>query len=90
MKFKLIDEDTIPGKVKKRHGEWLEMLKAIPRGKAWVATEEEAGVKAISVKTIVNRLVETGELPKSYKAIQRTKNGKITIYVINSAKETTS
>ena len=87
-KMKLIDESAIPGKIKTRHGEWLELLKAIPRGKAWVVTEEEAGVKAVSIKTIVNRLVETGELPKSYKAMQRTKGGKVTIYVVNSAEGT--
>lgn len=85
-KMKLIDENAIPGRIKKKSAEWLETLKKIPPGKAWVITEEEAGVKATSIKTVVNRLIQIGELPQSFKAIQRTKGGKITVYVINSAK----
>lgn len=87
-KMRLIDENAIPGRIKKRSREWLEMLKTIPEGKAWVVTEEEAGVKATSIKTMVNRLIEVKELSPSYKAIQRTKGGKVTIYVIHSAKVT--
>jgi hypothetical protein len=87
-RMKLIDEKAIPGRIKKKAGEWLELLKSIPKGKAWVITEEEAGVKATSIKTMVNRLIDIGELPSNYKAIQRTKGGKVTIYVINSAEGT--
>lgn len=86
--MKLIDEKAIPGRIKKKSGEWLKILLKIPKGQAWVITEEEAGVKATSIKTMVNRLKEMGELPKNYKAIQRTIRGKVTVYIINSAKET--
>lgn len=87
-KMKLVDEKAIPGRIKKKAGEWLEMLLAIPAGKAWVITEEEAGVKATSIKTMVNRLIDVGQLPKNYRAIQRTVRGKVTVYVINSTKGT--
>lgn len=86
-KLNLIDETAIPGRVKKKHAQWLELLKMIPQGKAYAVTEADLGVKAISVKTIVNRMVETGEIPKSYSVLQRTVNGKITVYIVNSAKE---
>lgn len=86
--MKLIDEKEIPGRIKKKGGEWLQVFLKIPKGKAWVVTEEEAGVKATSIKTIVNRLKDIGELSKNYKAIQRTIKGKITVYVINSAEGT--
>lgn len=82
--MKLIDEKAIPGRIKKKAGEWLEILLNIPAGKAWVITEEEAGVKATSIKTMVNRLKDIGQLPKNYKAIQRTVRGKVTVYIINS------
>jgi len=88
-KMRLIDEKEVPGRIKRKSAEWLELLKKIPKGKVWVITEEEAGVKATSIKTMVNRLKAIGELPDSYKAIQRTgKGGKVTIYIINSAKGT--
>lgn len=87
--MRLINEEKIPGRIKKKSAEWLKMFLKIPKGKAWVVTEEEAGVKATSIKTMVNRLKAIGELPSSYKAIQRTrKDGKVTIYVINSAEGT--
>jgi len=83
--MRLIDEKEVPGKIKKKSAEWLELFKKIPKGKAWVITEEEAGVKATSIKTMLNRLKGIGELPDSYKAVQRTgKGGKVTIYIINS------
>lgn len=87
-KMKLIDEKAVPGRIKKRASEWLEVLLKIPKGQAWVVTEEDVGVKAVSIKAMVNRLKSVGELPKNYKVVQRTRRGKVTIYVINSAKET--
>lgn len=86
--MKLIDEKAIPGRIKKKAGEWLEIIQKIPAGKAWVLTEEESGVKAVSIKTMVNRLKDVGQLPKNFKAIQRTVRGKVTVYIINSAEET--
>jgi len=86
--MKLIDEKAIPGRIKKKAGEWLEIISRIPVGKAWVITEEEAGVKATSIKTMVNRLIEMEELPKNYKTVQRTIKGKVTVYIINSTEGT--
>ena len=87
--MRLINEKAIPGRIKKKSAEWLKMFLKIPKGKAWVVTEEEAGVRATSIKAMVNRLKRIGELPSSYKAIQRTRrNGKVTVYVINSAEGT--
>lgn len=88
-KMQIIDEKDVPVRIKRKSAEWLEMFLKIPKGKAWVLTEEEAGVKAVSIKSIVNRLKAIGELPDSYKAAQRTgKDGKVTVYVLNSAEDT--
>lgn len=86
-KMRIISEEEIPAKIKKRESEWLEMIQRIPKGKAWIVTEEEAGVKAISLKTTVNRLIKSGLLSDNFKVIRRTgMNGKVTMYVVNSAK----
>lgn len=88
-RMQFIDEKDIPVRIKRKSAEWLEMFLRIPKGKALVLTEREAGVKAISIKTMVNRLKAIGELPDNYSAIQRKgKDGKITVYVLNSSEET--
>jgi hypothetical protein len=87
-KMHLIDENEIPGRLKRKGNEWLQAFLNIPRGKAWTLTEEEAGIKATSVRMMVTRLVKIGELPSTYKTMQRTVKGKMTVYVINSAEGT--
>lgn len=85
-KMQIIDEKDIPMRIKRKSAEWLEMFLKIPKGKAWVLTEEEAGVKAVSIKSAVNRLKAIGELPDSYRAIQRTGKGrKVVVYILNAA-----
>ena len=87
--MQIIDEKDVPVRIKRKSAEWLEMFLKIPKGKAWVVTEKEAGVKAVSIKAIVNRLKAIGELPDSYRAAQRTgKDGKVTVYVLNSTEGT--
>jgi hypothetical protein len=86
--MKLIDENEIPGKLKRKGNEWLEILRKIPKGKAWAVTEEEAGIKAVSMRMMVTRLKKIGELPSNYKTMQRTVKGKVTIYIINSVEST--
>jgi hypothetical protein len=86
--MKIVDVKDIPFKLKKRGDEWLQQLLKIPPGKAWVLTEEEAGVRATSVRMMVDRLKKMGQLPKNYKTMQRTVRGKMTIYIINSPEGT--
>ena len=87
-KMRLVDEKELPIRMKKKSGEWLQAFQKIPKGKAWILTEEEAGVKASSIKIMVARLKKLGLLSNNYKVVQRTVKGKITIYVINSAEGT--
>jgi hypothetical protein len=86
--MKIVDVKEIPFRLKKRGDEWLQQLLKIPPGKAWVLTEEEAGVRATSVRMMVDRLKKMGQLPKNYKTMQRTVRGKMTIYIINSPEGT--
>lgn len=83
----MIGEEEIPGRVRRRTAQWLRLLKKIPRGKAMVTSEKELGVKASSVKLIVDRYVKNNLLPKGYNVITRTTGGALTIYIVNSAKQ---
>lgn len=83
--MKLIDEQAIPGKVHRKTEQWLNQLKDIPAGKAWAVTEDDLGVTPTSLKITVRRLVEKKLLPKTYRVMQRTVNGKLILYVVNSA-----
>ncbi len=83
--LKFIPEEELPGKVKKKSGEWLRFLTKIPKGQALVVSEKELGVKAASLKSMVNRLVRNRALPPTYYVTQRTTDDKTTIYVVNSA-----
>ncbi len=84
--MKLIDEDKLPVKIKKRTDEWVKLLLKIPKGKAWVVTEKDIPTSADNIKTMVTRLTSKGLIPKSFRVVQRTKEGKTTLYIINSAK----
>jgi predicted metalloprotease len=86
--MRIIDEKEVPVKIKKRGDQWLQLLLKIPQGKAWAVTEEEAGVKATSLRMMVARLQKLGELPANYRTMTRTSRGKVTVYVINSATST--
>jgi len=85
-KMKILDIKDVPAKIRKRRDQWLQVLLKIPPGKAWAVTEEEAGIKAASLKMMVYRLQKVGELPASYKSTIRTHEGKVTLYVLNCAK----
>jgi hypothetical protein len=87
-KMRLINEEDVPIKLKKKGSEWLQAFQKIPRGRAWALTEEEAGVKASSIKIMVARLKKLGLLSPHYKVAQRTIKDKLTVYVINSIKDT--
>jgi hypothetical protein len=86
-KMKIISVKEIPFKLKKKGDEWLQQILKIPPGKAWVLTVEEAGIQAASIRMMVDRLRQIGELKDHYKVTQRTIKGKVTVYIINSAEE---
>lgn len=87
-KMKIVDVKDIPFRLKKRGDEWLQQLLKIPPGKAWVLTTEEAGIQATSIRMMVDRLKKIGQLPDHYKTMQRTVRGKVTVYIMNTAKGT--
>jgi hypothetical protein len=86
--MKIVDIKEIPFKLKKKGDEWLQQILKIPSGKAWVITEEEAGIQAASLRMMVDRLKQIRELPDHYKVTQRTIKGKVTVYIINTAEGT--
>ncbi len=87
--MKIVGVKEIPFRLKKRGDEWLQQIIKIPPGKAWVLTEEEAGIQAASLRMMVDRLKKIGELRDHYKVIQRMVKGKVTVYIINIAEEQT-
>lgn len=86
-KMKIVSVKEIPFKLKKKGEEWLQQILKIPPGKAWVLTEEEAGIQGASIRMMVDRLKKIGQLPDHYKIVQRTVRGKLTMYIINTADE---
>ncbi len=84
-KQKIVDVKEIPFRLKKKGDEWLQQILRIPPGKAWVLTEEEAGIQAASLRMMVDRLKKIGQLPSHYTIVQRTVKGKLTVYIINKA-----
>lgn len=85
--MKIVSVKEIPFKLKKKGEEWLQQILKIPPGKAWVLTEEEAGIQGASIRMMVDRLKKIGQLPDHYKIVQRTVRGKLTMYIINTADE---
>lgn len=66
----------------------LRALLSIPNGKAWVLTEEEAGIRAVSIRLMVKKMKKMGKLPDTYETTQRTVKGKVSVYIINSSDNT--
>jgi hypothetical protein len=87
--MKIVSVKEIPFRLKKRGDEWLQQILKIQPGKAWVITEEEAGIQAASLRMMVDRLKKIGQLSNHYKVIQRTIRGKVTVYIINTEVEKT-
>jgi hypothetical protein len=84
--IRIIEEDEIPSSYSSLSSELLEVIKAIPQGKAWAATEEDLakfGVTIHIVRISVKRYVKRNLLPKSFKTTRRTQNGKVTLYIMN-------
>jgi hypothetical protein len=88
--MKFIEESAVPGRSNRKAEEWVALFKKIPKGKAWVISEKDLGVSATSVKTVVNRYMKDGRLPKEYAVRQRSKGDSITVYIIHSTESSDS
>jgi hypothetical protein len=86
--LKLIEEHDMPcaRRSKKAYDQWLENILKIPKGKAWIMSEDEAGSYA-AVRMMVKSLKQKGRLPLNIIVRLRTIEGKKLIYIVNSAKE---
>lgn len=85
--MKIIDAEKVPGLIRRKRQEWIELLNRIPVGKAWVIDEKDSKFKAPNVKAMVNRIMREGDVKDVYRVIQRTRSGKATIYIINEGKD---
>jgi hypothetical protein len=85
--MKLVDADKVPGLIRRKRQEWIELLGRIPIGKAWVIDEKDSKFKAPNVKAMVNRIMREGDVKDTYRVVQRTRSGKATIYIINEGKD---
>ncbi len=84
-KMKLIDIDDVPN-IDRGRRDWLAAIKEIPEGKAWVVKEGELPISVYTVKIIVSRAVQRGDLPATFVAVQRKgEDGKRVVYVIHRA-----
>lgn len=79
-------EDKVPVRITTRSEEWASFLKKIPQGKAFETSRKELGVTASSIKSTIDRLMTTGQLPSTYYIRQhKAKDGTDKIYIVNSA-----
>lgn len=84
--MRLIDENKVPAK-KLKSREWLELLRKIPVGKAWVIDPDADRINPSNAKAMVNLLIRTGRIGRNYQVISRTEGGVLTVYIVNSARE---
>jgi len=82
--MKLIPIDEIPMTYPENR-ELILKIKNLPEGMAWVVKEEElVGLglpSTTAIRVAVNRYVKRDLLPKGFRAIQRKRDGKSTIYI---------
>ena len=86
--LKLIEESDMPRAHVGRpsvYGAWLEQILKIPKGQAWIMTEEEAGSYG-ALRAMLKILKRKGRLPKNFVVRLRTVDGKKMIYIVNSAR----
>ncbi len=83
IQLKLIPINKVPVREKLSTTEWIETLKQIPEGQAWATSEEELKLKVGTIKSMVERYVKRGFIPKGYRVTQRTVRGRVFFYVIH-------
>ncbi len=80
--LELVDESQVP--IRTRSWEYLDLFKKIDKGKALAIPAGAAS--ASTLREAVKRLVQTGQLPSSYKfTVRKDGDGKEVSYIINSA-----
>ena len=82
--LKVIDVSEIPGRVSRKQEEWVKLLKSIPKGKAIVGTEDELSSRS-NLDTLIKNYTEKKLIPKGYRVVQRTVQGKPLIYIMRQA-----
>lgn len=71
-----------------RTSEWLELIKEIPEGKAWVVKEGDLSIKLATLKIVVHRLIRNKQLSSNYRVQQSTDSeGNETVYVIREKED---
>jgi hypothetical protein len=87
-KFKLVPKNTIPAAIRSRTAELATVLNDLDDDIALSATENELGVTVQSIKSLIKRLRETGDLKDEYEVTTRTKNGVKRVYISRVKKST--
>jgi len=80
MNYEMIDESEVPEKSTKS-SKYKKLFEGIPKGKAVVINEEQANL--LGVRQALRSMQRRGKF-RNIKATQRTTNGKVTLYIINS------
>ncbi len=88
--FRIVDESELPLVKNRTRDEWLALFSQIPSGKALVTSEKDLGVTVGSIHELVTHYVKKGLIPSGFKVHRRTEGGKVTIYIVHSAKENKS
>lgn len=78
--YEIIDESEVPER-SERSSKYKRMFERIPKGKALVLSEEE--VSLMGLRAALKKFQRRG-LFKNLRATQRTIDGKVKLYIINS------
>lgn len=84
--FKVISREKIPSATRQRTQELGRVLSELEDNNALTATEKELGVTIQSIKGLIKRLKNNGDLTDDYDVTTRTKNGVRSVYIVRAKK----
>jgi len=79
-KMVFVNSKNVPNRNARTGVDWAKYFNAIPKGKAWILEKDNSDFKLSTVKSAVKDFVKKNS-KSTLKALQRTKDGKVLLYV---------
>jgi hypothetical protein len=86
-KFKVVPRTSIPSTTRARTQELAKVLNGLGDDDALSGTEKELGITFQSIKGLIKRLKDTGDVTDDYDLTVRTKDGQRSVYIVRVKKE---
>ncbi len=86
-KGRIVDAETLPLKLPQdeKTKMWRDLFENIPRGRAFISTEKDLGVKVSTVRVKLREFQAKGWASKGLRVSYRTKKGGVDIWIVNDA-----